>query len=348
MKQGDRMAKQQRRSNGGDRNSVRIDGREYAVLDRIRVNRRTYLVLEKGLGNADRQRMKVYDPHTGPGGDLRSLMILPVGKSARQHVRVMKNASNGNENLPSIHDYQIQQGNIYVVSAWVRGPDVESFLAGVKSGRVARPSISESFRLFRGLAHGLSHLHRRHSIVHGDIKPSNLILARDSSRLVMIDYGSSWTAERTRDRSEGDGISRAYAAPELQEGESLVDFRSDQFSATVLLYELLTLRVPYDGLGGQAGRKEFKASMSEKLDSPTAQHPDRSRLPRSLCQAVDNVIRKGLQLEADSRFTSPNEWLDSIQAVSSQFTPQSQLSATNSRMTPVVEWCALMINRFRR
>ena len=173
------------------RSTIRVAGREWPILDRITIGRRMYLVLEK-LGHADRQRYLVFDPHAGPGGDLRGLLMAPATRAAKQHLRILKRLSTGNTNLPLVLDYHSVNDQLMVVTTWVRGPDLETYLDQVRAGGKPRPSANEAFRLFRGLAHGLSQLHRRHGIVHGDIKPANLILASGPVRLVMIDYGSAW------------------------------------------------------------------------------------------------------------------------------------------------------------
>ena len=95
-------------------------------------------------------------------------------------------------------------------------------------------------------------MHHKKNFVHGDIRPENLVLCREPNRLVLIDFGSAWPVEKTTARSLGDGVSEFYSAPEQLRDNRFADFRSDQFSASVVFYELLTLDLPYEGLGGKA------------------------------------------------------------------------------------------------
>lgn len=326
------------------RDSVRIAGRDWPVIERLTVGRRQYLILEK-TGSADRCRFMAFDPYAGPDGDLRAILVLPQSPAAEQHVRVLKRISANNINLPTILEYRRRKDELLVVLTWVRGMDLEGYLRKVRSGRKPRPSATEAFRLVRGLAHGLGQIHRRHAIIHGDIKPANLIVASDPSRLVMIDFGSAWGAERTIAREEGDGISRPYAAPELQSPNTVADFRSDQFSASVVLYELLTLQRPYDNLGGQAGKPGLADRMKDKLIPPSRLSPDRRRLPREIWTGVDRIVTTGLALEPDGRYPTCDTWLTEFNRVYAAMQPQSQLSPLNSRLTRVVEWLA---GKFRR
>jgi serine/threonine protein kinase len=286
-----------------------------------------------------------FDPHAGPEGDVRAILVLPKSPAARQYVRVLKRVSANNVNLPTILEYRVQGDDLVIVLTWVRGPDLQVYLDDVRRGQVVRPSANEAFRLAHGLAHGLAQLHRRHAIVHGDIKPANLILARNPTRLVMIDFGSAWGIERTARRDEGDGLSRAYAAPELQSGAHAADFRSDQFSASVILYELLTLQRPYDSLGGQAGRPEYAEQMKNKLILPSQLSPDRPYLPKGFWTELDRVVSTGLSLDADSRYPTPGAWLDQLNRVHIAMQPGPELSPLSAGLTRVVSWFGEKLKR---
>jgi serine/threonine-protein kinase len=180
--------------------------------------------------------------------------------------------------------------------------------------------------------------------VHGDIKPANLIVARNPSRLVMIDFGSAWSVERTVRREEGDGLSKIYAAQELQ-SRGQADFRSDQFSASVILYELLTLRCPYDQLGGQAGRPEYARQMTDKLVLPSRLSPDRNRLPKVVWTGIDRVTTAGLSFDPDDRYRTPGAWLDDLNHIHATMQPQAQLTPFHTRLTRVVSWLADRLKR---
>lgn len=338
------MARRSRRTGGKSHDTVCVAGRVLSVIDRLTVGRRQYLLLEK-TGGGDRTRYMAFDPHAGPEGDLRAILVLPRSPAAGQHIRVLKRVSANNVNLPTILEYRVQGGNLIVVLTWVRGTDLQTYLDDVRASRQPRPGATEAFRLVRGLAHGLAQLHRRHAIVHGDIKPANLILARNPSRLVMIDFGSAWGIERTKGRDAGDGLSRAYAAPELQSGTQTADFRSDQFSASVILYELLTLERPYDSLGGKAGRPEFAERMKDKLTLPSRLSPDLARLPGPFWTELDRVVGTGLSLDAETRYSTPGAWLDQFNRVLIAMQPGPQLTPLNARLTRVVSWLGAKLKR---
>ena len=292
--------------------TVRHGGRDVPVLEHIHVAGQEYLVLAK-IGRGDRLRYKVLHRRAGPGGELRQLLVLPRNQTSRQHLNVLRRLSQGNPNLPTILDYHPRGGEFVVVTTWVQGHDLGSHLTRSESKPIVWSSPIDAMRLYRGLAHGLSHMHRRPQVVHGDIKPANLILAKSPRRLVMIDFGSAWTTEKTCGREPGDGLSAPYAAPEQLDDRRAADFRSDQFSASVVAYRMLTGELPYGGMGGKAGLPQFRAAYEPRYQRPSQRCPYRGRVPKRIWSIIDEILATGLALDADRRFQSSPLWLDALE-----------------------------------
>lgn len=285
---------------------VRVDGREYPVLDRLRIRGRTYLILES-LGNLGRQRYMAFDTSAR---ELRAILVLPRTRAAAQHVRTLSRLKY--DNVPRIFDHVTNDEQLTIVIDWIRGPTLQEHLDAVRSGDRPHPSPTEAFRLFRGLAHGLGHMHHHRQTIHGDITPRNLIVS--GSRLMPIDFGSAWFAEHAARRDPGDGNHPAYAAPELGMKNVLNDIRADQFSASVVFYELLTLQIPYDHLGGKAGRPDYIDEFRNRLVLPSKATKYRRRVPRALWQAMDRIVATGLSLDPEERYATRDAWLDAIEA----------------------------------
>jgi serine/threonine protein kinase len=175
---------------------VRYRGREYAVIERLRSGRRTWLAVAR-LGSAGRQCWQAYDPTSRA---MRAVHRLPGSRSTVQRLRVLQELNDGNPELPQVLEFHRDGDDVWVVLPWIEGCDLRTYLNNVRQRNMRRISAPEAVRLMRGLAHALAHLHRRKGIIHGDIKPSNLILT-NRTRLVLIDYGSAWTVERTTSRT---------------------------------------------------------------------------------------------------------------------------------------------------
>lgn len=289
---------------------VRREGRTYRVDGEIRVRGRRYDVLEQ-LGTRLRPRLLVDDPV------LRQLyvaLILPNDSSTVQHLRVLRRLP-PHADVPHIIDYARQGRETIILLRWVKGIDLGQYFDMVKRKKAMAPIPYESLRLVRGLGHSLWQFHKHAQLIHGDLKPTNLIITRKVSRLVMIDFGSAWPIETTRYRIEGDGISVVYAAPEQQTEETPPDARADQFSATLILYQLLTGTIPFAGLGGQAGRAGFRSEFAGSLTPPSEITPAVQMLPRRIRSALDVLVQRGLAFDPDQRYPTTSAWLDAMKAV---------------------------------
>lgn len=319
-------------------------GRRYPVLDRLRVYRTEYLVTAR-LGRGGRERYQVFDRTAGPEGELRMVHVLPRSRHAVQQVKVLAHVARRNPTAPQILQFQPRQGKVYVVTTWLSGQDLASYLEDARHERIPWPSAYLSFRMMRGFVHGLCQLHDHANVVHGDIKPANLILRSRGAELALIDYGSAWLEERTVGREVGDGTTDGYAAPELREAGAVADWRSDQFSASVILYELLTGALPYDGLGGMAGWTENRAAYESAYVPPSRARRKNGQLPADAWDRIDAFIARGLQWDPAERYPTTGEWREPFDAVNAVLHTPSKLGPLSRRFVRMVEW---LLTRFRR
>ncbi len=245
--------------------TVLINGRSRAYLECRRIRRRDYFLLER-IGSPFRESYLAFDRLAGPRGSFFMVQSLPAGDAAQQLLRVLSRLKN--DNLPRAVEWQQNRHQIDVALTWTEGISLADYLQNIREGR--RPPVEpvQAVRLVNGLAHAVRDLQGHLQVAHGDIQPANVIVTSHPSRLQLIDFGSAWTIDRTTRRTEGDGHHRCYAAPEVQTAVTPVTLAGDQFPVSVLLYELLTLQLPYGGLGGKAGRPEFTARAADTLVAP--------------------------------------------------------------------------------
>jgi serine/threonine-protein kinase len=147
--------------------------------------------------------------------------------------------------------------------------------------------------------------HRR-GIVHRDIKPHNVMMD-DEGRVKVTDFGIARAG--ASDMTETGSImgTAQYLSPEQAQGRP-VDARSDLYSVGVVLYELLTGRVPFDG--------ESAVTVALKHVSEVPLPP--SRLAGAVSPALDAVVLRALEKEPDQRFQNADEM---IAALSGEQTP---------------------------
>ena len=308
----------------GRPDEIRCRGRRYPVTDAVTVGGRAYFVVEMlGRGAA----RKVFDPRAGIGGDFRVLHALPRSPATSQRLETLRRAAERNLNLAKIRETHSDRNGITVLTDWVWGVPLDQYLADVRANKQPRPSSPEIVRLLRGLFHGVCHFHHDAHSVHGDIKPSNVVLEPRPTKFTLIDFGSAWPIERTTRRESGDGVSAPYAAPEQFRETASVDFRADYFSLGVLGYELLTLVIPFDGVGGRAGLPKLRDAFANKYRPPSAVMPDRDRIPRAAVAALDRFFARCLALDPAGRFDNRTACLTAVDALAQEFRPGSRIGS---------------------
>jgi hypothetical protein len=225
----------------------------------------------------------------------------------------------------------------------VRGRTLHSVLEQARRQGRGWPAPLQAFQAYRHLAHALGQLHNVTLCVHGDLKPAHLVLVRE--RMVLVDFGSAWTQERTAARVAGDGFTACYASPEQHRGAAVVDFRSDHFSAAVIAYELLTRQVPYDGVGGRAGRGDLAAAFAGKLIPPSRLAANPEGLPREAWQRLDRVIVRALALDPGQRFATRKACLDELDAIDAFLKLRPQLHPVHEAILTGIDRVAAWLSR---
>jgi len=134
-----------------------------------------------------------------------------------------------------IHDVGRDAGLVFFVSDWIEGGSVADLLAR------QRPSFQEAARIVAEAAQAVHFAHQQ-GFIHRDIKPANLLLD-NQGRVFLTDFGIAVRSEELPASLKTSGT-LAYMAPEQCEGQRVVA-RTDVWSLGVVLYELLTGRLPF-------------------------------------------------------------------------------------------------------
>jgi len=151
-------------------------------------------------------------------------------------------ASMNHPNIIQIFDRGTDKGHYYIVMEHVQGCGMDELAEARKL------PIHQIVNIARQLANGLEYAHSK-GVVHRDIKPSNILISTDSGIAKITDFGIAKLAEdQLTDRMltrEQTAIGTAdYMSPEQRRDSSTIDKRTDIFSFGVLLYEMLTGRIP--------------------------------------------------------------------------------------------------------
>lgn len=186
-------------------------------------------------------------------------------------------------------------------------------------------SYDKLLGVFEQVLEGCGHLHQV-GMSHGDIKPQNILVSAE--RVKLTDFGSSVLPEDMYARTRENGGTILYSAPEIvgatmSKRDNNARFRSDIYSLGVLLYHLVTARLPHDTMSQVARHVPF---------------PHARELNSSVSRPLDEFIDRSLRLAPEERWASVDVMLDAFRAVRRaqlQFMPTRTLAVPRA---PHEDW----------
>ena len=199
-------------------------------------------------------------------------------------------------NIVSMYDVGYDQGYHYIVMEYVEGKTLKEYIQ--ERGKL---SVDESVKFGVAIAEGLEHAHAM-GIVHCDIKPHNMLITK-SGRLKVTDFGiaRAMNSQNTMMYTNSVMGSAHYLSPEQANGKP-IDGSTDIYSLGVVLYEMLTGRVPYEGDTPIAVALKH---VKEKLVPPTRYNP-------SIPPLLESVVMKALQKNPADRYQSVTEMISDL------------------------------------
>ena len=245
----------------------------------------------------------VYQARDTRLGRIVALKFLPPQWShddeARQRfVREAQAASaTSHPNICTIHDIETApDGQLFIVMAYYEGQTLKQRLA---SGPL---TIDEALDIATQIADGLAKAHAQ-NVVHRDIKPGNVMLTEDGVRIV--DFGLATFADALKLTVEHSTLgTAAYMSPEQVRGLA-ADARSDVWAVGVILYEMLTGRVPFQGSHAEA------IAYAVRNETPA---PIRASRPE-VAEEIEHLVFRAMHKEPGIRFANGRELARALRQV---------------------------------
>ncbi|MBI5958893.1 MAG: serine/threonine protein kinase [Chloroflexi bacterium] len=186
-------------------------------------------------------------------------------------------------------DYDGEGESYYMVMELINGPTLKDRLFDLGSTGARFPT-AESIRIIKSAAEALAYAHQR-GMIHRDVKPANLMLDEDG-RVVLTDFGIAKIVSSAQFTASGGMVGTpAYMAPEQGLGEA-GDERSDIYSLGVILYQLISGRLPFDA---DTPLAIILKHVNDILPAPSQFFPG---LPEDL----EKIACKVLEKEPEDRF----------------------------------------------
>lgn len=197
-------------------------------------------------------------------------------------------------------------GMPYLVTEFLEGKNLEEWLAE------KNPSVLTRLELFQKICDGVAYAHRN-LIVHGDLKPNNIVITKDGVPK-LLDFGIARLLQEQNTDSEAiaatltmsPALTPWWASPEQLRGEPL-GIESDCYALGRILFFLLAGKVPFD-LKGLTTQQILERLKREAPPKPSVVGGD-----ASLEGDLDNIARKALEFERDHRYRTVDALLDDIQ-----------------------------------
>ncbi len=192
-----------------------------------------------------------------------------------------------NPHVVRVMDYGSSRDTHYLVMEYVEGKDLREIL----NDRGPLP-WEEALSLVDQICEALENAHE-YNIVHRDIKPQNIMLT-DSGQLKVLDFGIARARMLPSLTQSGFVGSPYYISPEQAMGED-VDIRSDIYSCGIVLYEILSGRVPFDSKSPWSIISKHITSEFPEIDLSTSSLPD----------SVQTLLKRMVAKSPDDRLQSP-------------------------------------------
>jgi len=199
-------------------------------------------------------------------------------------------------NILPVFDYGEADGYPYIVMPFVQSGTLAELL------HKRRVSLAEVRRLMTQIGEALSYAHAR-GMIHRDIKPSNMLID-ERGNCLLTDFGLARMVEASTKITTSGTImgTPAYMSPEQGTGAEL-DQRSDIYSLGIILYEMVTGRVPYTA-------ETPVAVVFKHIQDPL---PSARKLNPNLPEAVEVVLLKALAKHPEERYQTADDFVQAIQ-----------------------------------
>ena len=216
-----------------------------------------------------------------------------VGFVSKFHTEAQSAAGLEHPNIVNIYDVGSEDGLHYIVMEYIEGITLKTYIE--KKGRL---TFKEAVSIAIQVGRGIEAAHNK-NIVHRDIKPQNIMISTEGKVKVM-DFGIARAATSNTIHSDVMG-SVHYSSPE-QARNGFIDGKSDIYSLGIVMYEMVTGRVPFDG---DTTVSIAIQHLQEEMVPPSAYAPD---LPISL----EKIILKCTQKSPSRRYQNIGDLIQDL------------------------------------
>jgi len=214
----------------------------------------------------------------------------------------------GHRNVCRMYDLGKEEGSYYITMEYVPGEDLKSTII-----RVGQLSVGKAIFIARQICEGLAEAHRL-GVMHRDLKPQNIMLDKDGNARIM-DFGiaRSLTTKGITDSGVIIGTPE-YMSPEQVEGKE-TDHRTDIYTLGVILYEMVTGRVPFKG------DTPLSIAVKHKTETPKNPKEANSQIPEDLSRLILICMEK----DKEKRYQNIEEILSELKTIEKEIPTKERI-----------------------
>ena len=202
-------------------------------------------------------------------------------------------------NIVKIFDVSVKGEYKYIVMEYIDGITLKAYMQR-KGTLSVKETIAYSIQILRALEH--AHLG---GVVHRDIKPQNIMLLR-SGQIKVTDFGIAKLPDAKTLTATDKAIGTVYyISPEQAAGEKGIDRRTDLYSVGVLMYEMITGKLPFDG------ENPVSIALKQISEEPKPPHELNPDIPEGL----EQIILFAMEKDKDKRFQTATQMIDLLKRV---------------------------------
>ncbi|MCJ7589027.1 MAG: protein kinase [Candidatus Aminicenantes bacterium] len=232
----------------------------------------------------------------------------------RNEIRIARKISH--PNVCRTHDLGEEGKTLYLTMEYVRGEDLKSLIHRTKT-----LSVGTTLAITRQIAEGLGEAHKQ-GITHRDLKPANVMIDKDGQAKIM-DFGIARSLHGAGTTAEGAIIGTPeYMSPEQVEGKP-ADGRADLYALGIILFEMVTGRVPFEG------ETAFSIANKHKSELP----PVPKKLAPQIPEGLSRLILRCLEKDRAKRYQTTEELISDLGMVEDALPTAERLAPRRKTIT---------------
>jgi len=214
----------------------------------------------------------------------------------RNELKIARDISH--KNICRMYDLGREAGNYFITMEYVSGEDLKSFIR-----RSRQLVVGTAILIAEQVCDGLAEAHRV-GVIHRDLKPGNIMIDKEGKAKIM-DFGIARSVSAKGITGAGVMIGTPeYMSPEQVEGKE-VDKHSDIYSLGIILYEMLTGQVPFEG------DTPFTIGVKQKSEIPK----DPKSLNAQIPQDLSRLVLKCLEKDKERRYQNADELKTNLEKI---------------------------------